>query len=124
MSKELLSGRNTQSKKIPEIDSLYVYETRHRIKFTHRHQKGIGYRYTNHNALERAGEDEIHIYHRTVTIRGVTKGLTMVTKQGKFREVQRWFNEQIIAIEGNDELFDIFSHAKTTPVQLGLRYDY
>lgn len=124
MSKELLSGRNTISKKIPEIDSLYAYETRHAVKFTHRNQPGIGYRYTNHNALERAGEDEIHIYHRTATIKGITKGLTMVTKQGKFREVQKFFNEQIKAIEADDKLFDIFSHTKATPVELGIYYTY
>lgn len=124
MSRELLSGRNTQSKKTPEIDSLYAYHTRHEVKFTHRHQLGIGYKYTNHNAIMRATEDEMHIYHRTATIRGVTKGLTMVTKNGKFREVQRWFNEQIIAIDDNDKLFDIFSHAKATPVELGALYVY
>lgn len=124
MSKELLSARNTRSNKIPEIDSLYVYQTRHRARFTRRHQLGIGYRYTNHGALMRAGEDEIHIYHRTATIRGVTHGLTMVTKNPKFREVQRWFNEQIIAINDDDKLFEKFSHAKPTPTELGLRYDY
>lgn len=124
MSKELLVARKTRSNTIPEINMLYAYDTKHKAKFTHRHQRGIGYRYMNHNVLERAGEDEIHIYHRTAVIRGVTKGLTMVTKQSKFREVQRWFNEQIIAIEADDRLFDIFSHAKATPVQLGLRYDY
>lgn len=124
MSKELLSARNTQSNSIPEIDSLYVYQTSHKVKFTHRHQLGIGYRYTNHGALLRAGEDEIHIYHRTATIRGVTHGLTMVTKNNKFREVQRWFNEQIIAINENDELFDKFRHAKATPQELGIYFTY
>lgn len=124
MSKELLSSRQTKSKKIPEINSLYVYATRHKVKFTHRNQPGIGYKYTNHNALERAGEDEIHIYHRTVEIRGIMQGLTMVTKHGKFREVQRWFNEQIKLIESDDKLFSKFSYAKATPVELGLLYDY
>lgn len=124
MSKELLSSRNTQSNSIPEIDSLYVYQTRHKVKFTHRQQPGIGYRYMNHKNLMRAGEDEIHIYHRTVTIRGITQGLTMVTKNGKYREVQRWFNEQIIAINDNDKLFDKFRHAGTTPQELGIYYTY
>lgn len=119
-----ISNRNTTSKTIPEIDSLYVYSTRHKIKFTHRHQQGMGYRYTNHNALEKAGEDEIHIYHRTAEIRGVTKGLTMVTKQSKVREVQKWFNEQIKVIEADDSLFDVFSHAVATPVELKVYYTY
>lgn len=124
MSRELLAGRNTVSSKIPEIDSLYVYQTRHKVKFTHRHQLGIGYKYTSHKAILRGGEDEIHIYHQTVTIRGVTQGLTMVTKNGKFRDVQRWFKEQIIAIDNSDDLFDIFSHAKSSPRELGIYYLY
>lgn len=124
MTLESLKNRNTVSKKTPEIDSLYAYETRHRVKLTHRHQLGSGYKYTNHKAIMNAGEDEIHIYHRTATINGVTKGLTMVTKNSKFRDVQRWFNEQIKTIEADDKLFDIFSHAKATPVELGLLYTY
>lgn len=119
-----LSDRSTTSKKIPEIDSLYVYHTRHKVKFTHHYQQGTGYKYTNHNALERAGGDEIHIYHRTAEIRGVMKGLTIVTKHSKFREVQKWFNEQIKAIETDDKLFNKFSHAKATPAEIGLRYMY
>lgn len=119
-----LSNRNTTSKKIPEIDSLYCYATRHKAKLTHRHQSGSGYRYTNHNAVMKAGEDEIHIYHRTVTIRGVAKGLTMVTKNPKFREVQRFFNEQIRAIGADDKLFEKFSHAKATPQELGIYFTY
>jgi hypothetical protein len=119
-----LSNRSTTSKKIPEIDSLYCYATRHKAKLTHRHQLGVGYRYTNHNAVLKSGEDEIHIYHRTVTIRGVTKGLTMVTKNSKFRDVQRFFNEQIKAIGADDKLFDLFSHAKSTPRELGIYFSY
>ena len=119
-----LSNRSTTSKSIPEIDSLYVYQTAHKIKFTHRHQLGIGYRYMSNKAILKAGEDEIHIYHRTAEIKGVKQGLTMVTKNGKFREVQKWFNQQIKLIEEDDALFEKFSHAKVTPSELGLRYTY
>ncbi len=119
-----LTNRNTVSKKTPEIDSLYVYQTRHKAKFTHRHQLGTGYKYTNHKAIITAGEDEIHIYHRTATIRGVTQGLTMVTKNSKYRQVQKWFNEQIKAIEEDDKLFEKFSHARATPIELGIYYVY
>ena len=117
-----ISNRNTVSKRIPEIDSLYVYATRHKIKFTHRHQTGTGYRYTVKNAILRAKEGEIHIYHRTAEIRGVTHGLTMVTKCSKVRKVQRWFKEQIELIEKDDTLFDKFSHAKPSPTELGLYF--
>jgi hypothetical protein len=119
-----LSNRNTTSKKTPEIDSLYAYSTRHKVKFTHHHQLGTGYKYTNHKAILKAGEDEIHIYHRTATIRGVTKGLTIVTKNPKFRDVQKFFNDQIKEIEKHDGLFEKFSHAKSTPIELGILYTY
>lgn len=121
---ENISSRSTVSKKVPEIDSLYVYNTRHKAKFTHRHQLGTGYRYTNHNAVFNAAENEIHIYHRTATIRGVTRGLTMITKNHKVRDVQKFFNDQIKEIDSNDSLFDAFSHAKSTPMELGIRYLY
>lgn len=119
-----ISNRKTVSKRIPELDSLYVYATRHMSKLTHRIQEGVGYRYTVKKAIFRAVEGEIHIYHRTATIRGVTQGLTMVTKNPKFREVQRWFNEQIKEIDSNDNLFDAFSKAKPTPTELGLYFFY
>ena len=119
-----LSTRNTKSNSIPHLDLLYAYQTRHKVKFTHRHQLGDNYRYLNHGAVEQAGRDEIHIYHRSAEIRGVTQGLTMITKQKKVREVQRWFNEQIKLIEEDDNLFDVFSHAGATPVGLKLFYTY
>lgn len=119
-----LSNRSTASKRIPEIDCLYSYTTRHKAKLTHRNELGTGYRYTNHNALVKASEGEIHIYHRTVTIRGVCRGLTMVTKNAKFREVQAFFNEQIVAIEADDALFNLFSNAKATPRDLGIYFTY
>ena len=115
--------RNNPSRKIPELDSLYVYSTGHKIKFTHRQQVGE-YAYLNHGAIEKSAEAEIHIYHRTVEIKGVKQGLTMVTKQGKVREVQKWFNEQIKHIESDSKLFDTFSHAKASPTELGLHYGH
>jgi hypothetical protein len=119
-----ISNRKTVSKRIPELDSLYVYTTRHKVKLTHRKQEGIGYRYTVRNAILKAKEGEIHIYHRTAKIRGLTHGLTMVTKNAKFRDVQKWINEQIKLIESDDKLFDKFSHAKPTPAELGLYFVY
>lgn len=119
-----LSNRNTISKKIPEIDSLYVYQTRHNAKFTHRHQIGAGYRYMSKKVMLQATEGEMHIYHRTATIRGVKRGLTMVTKNSKFRDVQRWFNEQIVAIDADDNLFGTFSHSSFSPKEMGIYYLY
>lgn len=119
-----LTNRSTRSNRIPEIDSLYVYQTHHKIKFTHNHQLGYGYKFMSNEVMLIAGQDEIHIYHRTARIRGVQQGLTMVTKNGKFRDVQKWFNTQIKLIEASDKLFDKFSHAGAMPSELGLRYTY
>jgi hypothetical protein len=121
---ESIANRQTVSKRIPEIDSLYVYDTRHIAKMTHRHQVGEGYRYLNKKAIMKAAEGEIHIYHRTATIRGVTNGITMVTKNSKVSDVTKWFKEQVEAIENNDNLFALFSAAKPTPSELGLFYFY
>lgn len=119
-----LRNQSTKSKRIAEIDRLYVYQESHKFKFTHYHQKGIGYPYMQSGVFMTAGLDEIHIYHRTAEIRGVSNQLTMITKNHKFREVQKWFNEQIKAIEADDKLFEVFSRAKSTPVELGLPYTY
>jgi hypothetical protein len=119
-----ISDRTTISKKIPEIDSLYVYKTRHKAKFTHRKQEGEGYRYTLKKAILRASEGEIHIYHRAAEINGVMRGLTMVTKNDKFREVQKWFTEQIKEIKVDEKLTAKFMGAKYSPMELGIYYLY
>lgn len=118
-----LSNRQTTSKKIPEIDSLYAYRTRHKAKFTRRHQLGEGYRYKQRKGLLKAGMDEIYIYHQTVEINDIMRGITLVTKNSKFREVQRWFKEQVKEIENNQKLFDKFSKSKS-PQEIGLHYMY
>ena len=123
MSKYIDNRKNT-SRKLPELDQLYVYQTRHKIKFTHRHQKAAGYPYTVTGIRLTSAENEIHIYHRTAEIRGVSMGLTLVTKDGRYREVQRWFKEQVIYIAEDDYLFEIFSHAKPSPTKLGIGYTY
>lgn len=121
---EVIANRSTVSKRVPEIDSLYVYHTRHTAKFHHRKQPGIGYRYMSKKVLLLGGEGEIHIYHKTFKIRGVSKGLTIVTKNSKVRDVQKWFNEQVKLIESDDKLFDKFCHAKPSPSEIGLYYTY
>lgn len=119
-----LRNQQTRSSRVPIIDRLYAYDTKHTLKFSRRNEKGVGYPYIENGVPNYAGENEIHIYHRTAEIKGVSKGLTMVTKQSKYREVQKWFNEQIEAIEQDEGLFEAFSHAGTSPVELKLYYTY
>jgi hypothetical protein len=116
--------RKQSSKRIPEINSLYAYRTRHKAKFTHRHQAGSGYKYTNHNAILKSSDDGVHIYHMTATIKGVTNGLTLVTHDSSTRRVRKFFTDQIKAIKSSDTAFDRFSHATSTPVELGIFHHY
>lgn len=120
-----ISKRTTTSNKIPEIDSLYFYKTsRKGVKFNRHLNKGTGYRYTIKKAILKAGEDEIYDYHRTAKINGVEHGLVMITKNASFRDVQKFFKEQIAEIESNDLLFNKFKAAKSSPQEIGLYFVY
>lgn len=120
-----ISSRNTVSNKIPKIDSLYVYKTSRRsVKFNRHLNAGLGYRYMVGNAILKAGQDEMYDYHRTVKIDGTEHGLVMITKNSKFKEVQKWFNEKIKEIESNNKLLTTFKSAKSSPQELGLYYIY
>lgn len=119
-----ISKRDTVSRRIPEIDSLYVYQTRHKTGFNQRQQSGDGYRYTNHKAIEKAGEGEIYIYHQTFVIDGIMKGLTLVTKDKRKTYVQKFFNDSISSIKKDKYRLQIFKEAKQTPEQIGLYYMY
>jgi|SRR5215217_7121 len=119
-----ISTRNTKSNKIPELDSLYVYQTKHDTKF-HKHlNKGVGYRYTLKNAIVKAGEDEIYDYHQSAEIFGIKQAIVLVTKNSNGKQVQKWFKEQITLIEENDALFDKYAQAKSYPTELGISYLY
>lgn len=119
-----LTNMSTKSRRIPEIDSLYVYSSRHKVKFNRHLNKGAGYRYMSKGVLLQGGIDEIYDYSRSVTIFGITMSLVLVTKNSKFREVQQFFNEQVKAIEADQSLSDKFCHAKSTPTELGLYFTY
>lgn len=119
-----LSNRATISSKVPELDSLYVYKTTHEATFTHREQLGTGYRYKSYKALNSAGEDEMHVYHQTVVIDEVMKGLTLVTKNNDAKAVEEFFKGSIELIENTPQLVKAFKAAKSTPRELSIRYTY
>lgn len=116
--------RNSMHKRIPEIDSLYVYSTRHNAPFTQRQQPGEGYRYTTRNSIDRADEGEIYIYHQTVKIDGVVKGITIVTKDKRKTYVQKFFKDSVETIAKSKPQLQIFKEATQTPTQLGIYYSY
>lgn len=116
-----LSNRSTVSKKIPEIDSLYVYHTRHEVKkLVQRQQPGENYRYKNHKALEVADEGEIYIYHRTAIVDGVRKGVTIVTKEHRKGEIDKFISNSIKLLNADQK--QLFKTAKNSPTELGIYY--
>ena len=120
---EDLSNRSTVSNSIPEINSLYAYESRQFAPFTHNHQKGFGYKYVNHRSVLRSNVGEIHVYHQSVVVRKVQKCITMVTKNGNPDQVRDWFSKQLDAIEKDNRIFERFANAQT-PTELGILYLY
>lgn len=119
-----LSTRNTASRRLAELDSLYSWRTKANIKFTQVLQEGIGYKYKNHKALIMADENEIYIYKQTLKIDGVNKGLTLVTKNGNKEKVKKFFNDSIKKIKADEELKSKFIGTMVVPVELGIYYTY
>lgn len=117
-----ISKRSTMSKRIPEIDKLYVYATRHYTAFNQRKQKGTGYKYFNRKALEKAGEGEIYIYHQTFKLDGVMRGVTMVTKDKRKTVVQKFFKESVAEISKDKYKLQLFKAATKVPEQIGIEY--
>lgn len=105
----------------PEIDSLYVYDTSMKIPFTQKKQIAE-YEYMMRGMKETAPEGEVYTYTQTVTIDGVKKGLTLVTKDGRKTYVKKFFKESIKQIK--EDKLDKFRHAKARPSELGVRYFY
>lgn len=116
-----LADRVTTSKRLPEIDSLYVYKTKQKVpKLIQRQQPGDGYKYKNHKALQTASEGEIYIYHRTATIDGVNNGLTIVTKEKRKTKIDAFIKESLDSL--TDKQIDLFKKAKQSPSELGIYY--
>ena len=119
-----LSKKDTVSSKVPELDSVYVYKTNQEAKFTHREQLGTGYRYKSHKALFQAAEDEIHIYHQTLVVDKVMRGVTVVTKCDKVTPVKALFSEVKKKIKEDEATKKLFFATKSTPREIGVYFTY
>lgn len=108
---------------IPQIDSVYVYNERRAIKFSHREQPEEGYRYKNRHALLQSKENEIHLYHQTIEIGGVLKGITIVTMDADKKRVHAFLKTVAKEVKSDPNKLAIFNSA-SIPVQLDIFHIY
>lgn len=113
----------TNARFLPQIESVYVYNLNRPVEFTHREQPEAGYRYKNRNVLLQSNEGEIHIYHQSIEIEGVIKGITMVTLDGNAKRVKKFFGTVKKQIQEDSARMEVF-HAAGKPVQLAILHLY
>lgn len=113
----------TSAKYLPQIDSIYVYNVKRDIPFTHRAQPEAGYRYKNRNVLLQSKENEIHLYHQSVEIDGVLKAITMVTMDDNKKRVEKFFKDAVKVLKGDEKRLAVFNVA-SKPVQLDILHLY
>lgn len=103
------------SSRIPELNSLYVYDTRHEVKEVVKRLQPSVYRYTvNGFVLQDEG---IYTYHKTLVLDGVRKGITIVTKEHRITKIKEFFKE----VE-KDIPIASFKSATASPHNLNIKY--
>lgn len=120
---ERVKNKMTNARYLPQIDSVYTYNLTLPVKFTHREQFEAGYRYKNRNVLLQSKEGEINIYHQSIVINGIIKGITMVTMDSDKKRVKKFFSTIAKEVEANPTKLIIFNTAKK-PVQLDIFHLY
>lgn len=113
----------TSARYLPQIDSVYVYNLNRPVKFTHREQFEEGYRYKNRHVLIQSQENQIHIYHQSVKIKGVLKGITVVTLDDDAKRVKAFFKSAISQIKADSTKLGLF-YSAGKPVQLDIFHVY
>lgn len=118
-----LKNKMTNARYLPQIDSLYVYNLKRPVPFTHREQPEAGYRYKNRHVLLQSKEGEINIYHQSFKIGGVIKGVTIVTLDSDKNRVKKFFKDAIKEVKEDGAKLAVFNVA-TKPVQLDIFHVY
>ena len=108
---------------LPQIESVYVYNLNRPVEFTHREQPEAGYRYKNRNVFLESREGEIHIYHQSIEIDGILKGITMVTLDADEKRVKKFFKTVAPEVENNPAKLAVYNVA-SKPVQLDILHLY
>lgn len=116
--------RSSVNPRVPELDALYVYKTRHKAPFTQRLQESAGYVYSDSQAVQKSEENEIYIYHQTFEVDGVSNGITMVTKEKRKTKVKQFFEDAIDEVSKDTKMTNSFKLAKLSPSQIGIYYSY
>lgn len=120
---ERLKNKMTNARYLPQVDSVYVYNLNLPVPFTHREQPDAGYRYKNRNVLLQSKKGEINIYHQSIEIDGILKGITMVTLDSEKKRVEKFFKTIAKEIKKDQEKLKIYANAGK-PVQLNILYLY
>ena len=118
-----MKNKMASARYLPQIDSVYVYNLNRPVDFTHREQPEEGYRYKNRHLLLQSKENEIHIYHQSIEIDGVIKGITMVTLDGDEKRVKKFFKSISKEVESDQAKLGVFYQAGK-PVQLDIFHLY
>lgn len=111
------------SRYLPQIDSVYAYNLNRPVPFTHREQAEEGYRYKNRHQIIQSKENEIHIYHRSIIIDGVIKGITMVTLDGDSARVKKFFSKVAKIVKSDQTRLQLY-YMSHKPVQLDIFHVY
>lgn len=113
----------TNARHLPQIDSVYAYNLNRPVEFTHREQPEEGYRYKNRNVLLKSKPNEIHLYHQSIEVDGVLKGITMVSLDADQKRVKKFFKTIAKQVEGDKNKQALYNIAGK-PLQLGIFHIY
>ena len=114
---------------IPEIEKLYVYDHKQfglkvgyktldsKVQNTH-------YRYKRLNVPEKSDEKEIIRFAQTFKIYNTEKTLMFITKNHDHDMAEKFMEQSIIDIMGNEEYLDIFTKVQKTPKSINIYYEY
>lgn len=111
--------RNVQSNsKYPEINHLYFWHTSAQIDFQQVQQKE--YPYQEDGVIKTAEAGKVYVYSKTIKVKGVSKGLTLVSLEHRKTKIKEFFSKAAKEIEKSP---DIFLKAQARPVKSGIKYD-
>jgi len=120
---ERLKNRMSNARYLPQIDSVYVYNETRLLPFHHRPEPDAGYRYKNRNVLLKSKQGEIHIYHQSIEINGVIKGITIVSLDDNEKRVKKLLESVKKTVSEDPARLAVYNTA-FKPVQLDILHLY
>lgn len=111
----------------PELNEIYVYRPSASVmegmfeKLSHRHVKGQLTYYTKNG--HRYESEDVHRFAITVTIKGESRTLLMLTKDRLKKNASATFKEAAKQIEADEAKLKIFNAATGKPEALGIFHE-